>query len=336
MELIERYLQAVEFWLPKAQRQDIIAELSEDIRAQVEERESELGRSLNEQEAEALLKRLGAPLIVANRYLPQRHLIGPLLFPIYLFVLKIVGMYYLIPWLLVWVGLSLYGPGDPVTHSHGINAGALWKAFCTTVFINVGLVTLVFAILEQVHAKRPFLSNWNPRKLPPVRQPDRIARSSSGLEVAINMLFYTWWASHMISPLTFGRFGVQATLTPLWPYFYWGTLALTLLNGGLAAVNLIRPYQTRPRAAMRLFNNAAGSVLFCWMLKVNVLTGLTVANLSAERAQQLVQSFNWWLDKMFPGAVIACVVLAVVDIVRVVRVRTRQHATAPAVQLSAL
>jgi hypothetical protein len=28
MELIERYLQAVKFWLPKEQRQDIIAELS--------------------------------------------------------------------------------------------------------------------------------------------------------------------------------------------------------------------------------------------------------------------------------------------------------------------
>ena len=32
MELIDRYLQAVRFWLPKAQADDIIAELSEDIR----------------------------------------------------------------------------------------------------------------------------------------------------------------------------------------------------------------------------------------------------------------------------------------------------------------
>jgi hypothetical protein len=31
MELLERYLQAVKFWLPKKQKQDIIAELSEDI-----------------------------------------------------------------------------------------------------------------------------------------------------------------------------------------------------------------------------------------------------------------------------------------------------------------
>jgi hypothetical protein len=39
MELLDRYLQAVKFWLPKAQKQDIIEELSEDIRSQVEEKE---------------------------------------------------------------------------------------------------------------------------------------------------------------------------------------------------------------------------------------------------------------------------------------------------------
>ncbi len=50
MDLLDRYLQAVKFWLPKNQKQDIIAELSEDIRSQVEDREAELGRKLNESE----------------------------------------------------------------------------------------------------------------------------------------------------------------------------------------------------------------------------------------------------------------------------------------------
>ncbi|HEY6181159.1 MAG TPA: hypothetical protein VIW67_02875 [Terriglobales bacterium] len=59
MELIERYLQAVKFWLPKEQKQDILAELSEDINSQVEEKESELGRSLNQAEVEAILSSAG-------------------------------------------------------------------------------------------------------------------------------------------------------------------------------------------------------------------------------------------------------------------------------------
>ena len=44
MELLDRYLQAVRFWLPKAQQNDIIAELGDDIRSQIEDKESALGR----------------------------------------------------------------------------------------------------------------------------------------------------------------------------------------------------------------------------------------------------------------------------------------------------
>ncbi|MEI6668118.1 MAG: hypothetical protein WCP29_08175 [Acidobacteriota bacterium] len=90
MDLLDRYLHAVKFWPPKAQRQDIVSELSEDIRSQVEDKECELGRALSETEVEAILVRIGRPVLVAGRYLPQRHLIGPALFPIYVFVLKIV------------------------------------------------------------------------------------------------------------------------------------------------------------------------------------------------------------------------------------------------------
>ena len=59
MDLVERYLNAVRFWLPKAQKQDIISELSEDIRSQVEEREAALGRTLAAADLEAILKEIG-------------------------------------------------------------------------------------------------------------------------------------------------------------------------------------------------------------------------------------------------------------------------------------
>ena len=48
MEMIDRYLQAVKFALPQAQREDIIKELRDNILSQIEERESGLGRPLNE------------------------------------------------------------------------------------------------------------------------------------------------------------------------------------------------------------------------------------------------------------------------------------------------
>jgi len=47
MELVDRYLKAVRFWLPKARQEDILAELSEGIRAQIDEKQAELGHKLN-------------------------------------------------------------------------------------------------------------------------------------------------------------------------------------------------------------------------------------------------------------------------------------------------
>jgi hypothetical protein len=101
MELVDRYLQAVKFWLPKQQKDDILAELSADIRAQIEDRESVLGRALTQPEIEDILKQRGRPCLVASRFRPQESLIGPVLYPIYLFCLKCALLGYLVPWLVV-------------------------------------------------------------------------------------------------------------------------------------------------------------------------------------------------------------------------------------------
>src|SRR5216684_1036988 len=105
MDLINRYLQAVKFWLPAKQKQDIIAELSEDIHSQIEERESALGRKLTDDDVEQVLRQRGRPLLVAEKYLPQKSLIGPVVFPAYWFVLRLALLCYLVPWVGVWIGL---------------------------------------------------------------------------------------------------------------------------------------------------------------------------------------------------------------------------------------
>ena len=116
MELIDRYLQAVKFWLPKNQRQDIIAELSEYLRSQFEERESALGRKLTDGDVEQMLKQRGRPLLVAENYLPQKSLIGPVLFPAYRFVLKLALLCYLVPWVGVWIALVVINPSYRANH----------------------------------------------------------------------------------------------------------------------------------------------------------------------------------------------------------------------------
>ena len=68
MELLDRYLKAVAKALPEAQREDIIRELSEDIRSEMEDKAGDLGRPLMAAEQEAVLKQRGNPLLLAARY----------------------------------------------------------------------------------------------------------------------------------------------------------------------------------------------------------------------------------------------------------------------------
>src|SRR5271163_4374234 len=92
MNLLDRYLQAVKKHLPWQRQDDILAELRANLESQLEDKESELGRPLTKDEAEAWLKQIGAPMQVAARYQPQQYLIGPSLFPIYLYVLKFASL----------------------------------------------------------------------------------------------------------------------------------------------------------------------------------------------------------------------------------------------------
>jgi hypothetical protein len=143
-ELIDRYLQAVRFWLPKTQRQeDLIAELGEDLRSQIDDKEIELGHPLDKGEMSAILRRCGSPMLVAGRLGPQRNPDWSRFVP-HLRICLEDGLF----WILVPVFIFIVGP---VTLA---NSGGNWGlAVASTLanlwsglFIAAGIVTLVFAI----------------------------------------------------------------------------------------------------------------------------------------------------------------------------------------------
>src|SRR4051812_36607085 len=88
MDLLDRYLGAVSALLPHDQREDIIAEPRDILLDRFEEKESALGRPLTEAEREAELKAYGPPVAVAGRYDKHQQLIGPRIYPYYVFALK--------------------------------------------------------------------------------------------------------------------------------------------------------------------------------------------------------------------------------------------------------
>src|SRR5258708_11836424 len=262
MELLDRYLQAIEFWLPKRQRQDIITELSEDLRSQVEEKETELGRKLEDAEVEAILKRCGSPLEVASRYRPQQYLIGPTLFPIYRFVLAVLLIGCVVPRFLIWLVFLLVDPA----HRGYLHMENLW----VTVLYFAFFTTLAFAIAERSGVKLEALNTWSPRKLPPVRDPNRISRFGSLFEIAAAVVFNVWFVSLFWPRPIIDLYGALLTLTPAWRIFFWSFLFMAAANIAFADVNLFRPYWTRRRASLRLVADGLRAGLFCGLLKAQI------------------------------------------------------------------
>ena len=323
MELINRYSKAVGFWLPKKLRDDIIAELSEEIRSQVEDKEAEFGRKLSEAEIAAVLKRLGSPLVAANRYLPQRHLIGPVLFPIYQRVLMPVIVCCLVLPLLAWIGLMPFGPGRHAWQSGGSFLSALGSC-CgfswLSAFLSVGVVTVAFALIERTKAMTKVTGDWDPLKLPAVRDPHLIRLSSSIFDLIFSAVFLVGWVGCLGLQVVFYVAGAKVTLAPSWPYLVSGFVLVLLASIALSGVNLFRPRWTRVRAAVRLAIDCAGSALFCWFLKAGILLEIAVANVPQARESAIKDSLNSWASRAFPLAVIISAVIALLDVRRLYRV----------------
>jgi len=210
-ELVDRYLQAVHFWLPKTRGQEeVLAELGEDLRSQIEAHEQELGRALDVREASEILKRCGAPMVVASRLGPKRSLIGPALYPVYTFVLRMVLLWILIPVFLFIVGpVNVANRGGDWGTAIAITIGNLWSGL----FIAAGIITLVFAIVERSSAHAVIACKWDPASLPPLQE--KTERTPS--------------LATTVSQLIFGVFGlIWLLLLPRYPVLILGPAALFL------------------------------------------------------------------------------------------------------------
>src|SRR5262249_1002102 len=249
MDLLDRYLHAVRFWLPKAQQEDIIAELGDDLRSQVEDKEARLGRPLSEDEMVALLRQAGHPMRVAGRYQPQKSLIGPTLFPLYKFTLRITTFFYLVPWILVWIALVIFVPSF---HHEG------WGALLRIPLVVFAIITLAFAVLERFQSSLRCLESWDPRKLPAApKRKDRVSRIVSVFELAFNFLFVLGWlalpevARHILAAA-----GNVLAPSPALQTWYWPVLVPVGVSMAQQFTNLFRPDWPWLRPVTRLATTA--------------------------------------------------------------------------------
>ncbi len=202
-----------------------------------------------------------------------------------------------------------------------------------TIFYCAFFTTLAFVIVEKSGAKVEGLNTWNPRKLRPVRDPNRIARSGPLGEIVVTVIFNAWFVGAFWPRPAFDLFGAQFTPAPVWQTIFWSFLALAVANVALAGVNLFRPYWTWPRASLRLLFDGIGGALFCWLLKAQVLAGIGAPGLAVSKAVELTNLINALMSKTLVWAVVTMLVILAFDAYRIIRVRSdhpRESSIGPA------
>jgi hypothetical protein len=319
MALIDRYLNAVKFWLPRKQKDDIIAELSEDLRSQIEEKEMELGHPLTDAEVEPILKRCGSPIAVAERYLPQRSLIGPALFPIYSMVLKSLFLYFLLPWFLLWLGIAIFSPDFQADHPGiGILASLEpWWIACThALFFN----TVAFWLLDRSQVRSQLVNTSNPRSLPVMHDRNQISRGSTVCEITFSVATLALWIQLGGYERVFHVFGLTMRFAHTWPYLIWALTAVSGLGIAVACLNLTQRRWTRAAATLRLGIDIYSWGLVYWICKANLLQSLSASNLLPSDAAALVQAINHWASISAISVLLIGAIVVFFDVRRLVRV----------------
>ncbi len=165
MDMVERYIAAVQRELPEKKRDDISRELKANILDQIDALESQQG-SVSDAEVAELLKVMGHPRKVALQFCPPTPLVTAQLMPLYLHTLYMVlGVLFVISTVEItgrWLGgaeMSL------LLFMKGIASDFLASGYFAFTTITIG-----FAVMSRSRKKETAevagTCKWSPEKLP--------------------------------------------------------------------------------------------------------------------------------------------------------------------------
>lgn len=247
MDLLERYLQAVGQYLAPATRADVLAELRVNLQAEMDDLAEEKQRPLTESDVAAILKTHGRPMLVAARYLPQRYLIGPEVFPFYLLTLRKAAPLVVLFYFVAHLATFILSPGP------GAFAGSIVTSILQLVpvlLIFWACMTLTFAILDYVrthHGDHASGNAWDPVKLPPLTQPKKEKSPAGQIADLVVHCLWMWYVLAIphhpylvMGPGTLFLTWLSATFAPVWRPFYVALIALLLVQLAVKLIALAR------------------------------------------------------------------------------------------------
>jgi hypothetical protein len=288
MKLIDLYVAEVGKRLPMRSRTDIQAELRSTLEDMLEDRSRKAGRPVDEAMEKDLLIEYGPPDKVAATYHPTQYLIGPRIYPFFLFVVKIVFSVLTVV-LLVGLGFQMAShPLQGLELAKAIGSGLL--GILSAAIQAFGNIVLVFAILERVLPASEFKFDEEKKEWDPASLVKESERPEVKLWEPIAAILFTVAAMIIFNGypqligISFLKNGEWTTLPALTDAFWRWMPYINVLWALEIALNLVLLRQGRWQAATKWFQialNVAGIVIGYFLLSGPSIVALSPAALQA-------------------------------------------------------
>ncbi len=323
MELIDRYVTEVGRHLPRKNRLDIETELRSTLEDMLEDRSQQAGRPADEALAAELLEEYGAPRKVAATYQTHPYLIGPRMFSMYTFVLKIV-LFAVTLGLTIATVVSLVGANMSPPEVLGA-LGEFIASLVSALLAAFGNVTLVFAILERVMPEGAQMGEekWTPAELSKVPSPNRVKTAdmvASILFMAAGLLIFNFYPQIVgMWTMQDGTWTQAAGLTEaFFRYLPWINLSgiltialdLWLLRQGT--------WDTLTRLA-HIGLQIVGIAIAAAMLRGPALVRFSASAMDPQAASVLTRMFDLMVPFILGIVVVVSIIEIVKDVVRMLR-----------------
>ncbi len=324
MDLIERYLTAVGLLLPSRQRTDITAELREALLSRRDEKEVEVGRPLTRGEDADILRAFGHPLVVAGRYGRQQYLVGPELYPLYVFAVKALLAIIAASAVITGIVHAAVGPDQPGAAIVAM-LGVLWTGSIS----SVGALTIIAAIMQRQRIPLRFLSDWDPADLPKLPRRPLIRRQTRFDHVGAIVwlsVFALWWAHGLPAwipyvttiPLKAGE-RLDLTRAPIWDTLFWPVLAVALAGIAVHAWKLVRDRRGGIGHGLDIVTQIAVAVLAWIALRAGHWVDVSGVGVSADALPKIDRGVNIGVQVALIVTVIAATASAAYEVYRLVR-----------------
>ncbi|TQV89636.1 hypothetical protein [Aliikangiella coralliicola] len=230
MKMINNYLSNLESYLPDELKTEVREELESSIYGQIEDQQAELGRELNEQEQEQLLRKIGHPMRVASAYLPNQQLVGHEYFPAYKKTVEIA--------LAIVLGISVITSMPWVFTADNLigSAISLFAEVVHTGLYVFAIITIIFYFLQQNETSLDEIYAWSPKNLKHTYSRISISRMETLFEMIVEVLFLSWWNDLLTWPSAVTEESITATvsLSPEWAAVFW---SVNIIFGLSLAIN---------------------------------------------------------------------------------------------------